>query len=272
MKSGSFTVNDASYYVEARGDSEPLALLHGFTGSSANWANLIPPLTESYRILAIDILGHGRSDAPADPARYRMENVAGDIAAVLAKARAEAVHLLGYSMGGRLALYLALAYPTLVKSLILESASPGLESSEEREQRRRQDEQLAAWIEREGVEAFVQRWEQLPLFASQQNLPPSSRDNLRQQRRQNRVKGLANSLRGMGTGAQPSLWPRLAELAIPVLLLAGELDHKFVAIGQRMAKLIPSAQLIVVPKAGHTIHLERPELFGELVLGWLGGQ
>ncbi|HEX6386915.1 MAG TPA: 2-succinyl-6-hydroxy-2,4-cyclohexadiene-1-carboxylate synthase [Anaerolineae bacterium] len=272
MKSRSFTVSDASYYVEAGGSGEPLVLLHGFSGSASNWAIHIPAFTQRYRVIAIDILGHGRSDAPADPARYRMENVAGDIAAVLAEVQAEPVHLLGYSIGGRLALYLAVTYPDLIQSLILESASPGLESSEEREQRRRQDEQLAAWIEQEGVEAFVQRWERLPLFASQQRLPPSIRDNLRRQRLQNSAKGLANSLRGMGTGAQPSLWPRLGELKIPVLLLAGEVDPKFVAIGERMAATIPFVDLMIVPEAGHTIHLERPELFDGMVLGWMGGQ
>jgi 2-succinyl-6-hydroxy-2,4-cyclohexadiene-1-carboxylate synthase len=269
---GSFTTNDASYYVEAEGSGESLLLLHGFTGSSVNWAGHISALAQRYRVFAIDILGHGRSDAPADPARYRMENVAGDIAAVLAELKAAPVHLLGYSMGGRLALYLAITYPTLVKSLILESASPGVETAEERRQRRRQDEQLAKWIEREGIEAFVRRWEQLPLFASQQNLPPSVRDNLRRQRRQNTTQGLANSLRGMGTGAQPSLWSRLPELAMPVLLLAGELDSKFVAIAQQMAARLPAAWLTVVPGAGHTIHLERPALFDEVVLGWLDGQ
>ena len=269
---GSFTANDASYYVQAEGSGKSLVLLHGFTGSSANWAGHLSPFAERYRGFAVDILGHGRSDAPADPARYHMENVADDIAAILIELKAAPVHLLGYSMGGRLALFLAVTYPTLVQSLILESASPGLETAEERRQRRRQDEQLADWIEQEGIDAFVQRWQQLPLFASQQNLPPSIRANLYRQRRQNTTQGLANSLRGMGTGAQPSLWSHLPELEMPVLLLAGELDPKFVAIAQQMAAQIPSARLMVVAEAGHTVHLERPELFDDVVLSWLDEQ
>ena len=269
---GSFTANDASYYVQAEGSGKSLVLLHGFTGSSANWAGHLSPFAERYRVFAVDILGHGRSDAPADPARYHMENVADDIAAILIELKAAPFHLLGYSMGGRLALFLAVTYPTLVQSLILESASPGLETAEERRQRHRQDEQLADWIEQEGIDAFVQRWQQLPLFASQQNLPPSVRANLYRQRRQNTTQGLANSLRGMGTGAQPSLWSNLPELEMPVLLLAGELDPKFVAIAQQMAAQIPSARLMVVAEAGHTVHLERPELFDDVVLSWLDEQ
>lgn len=269
------TINGVTYhYLMRAGDEDgraPLVLLHGFTGSATNWRPLLPAFAH-YRTIAVDLLGHGRSAVPPDPERYRMDRVAADLVALLRALDALPCHLLGYSMGGRLALYTAVHHKTAVRSLLLESASPGLEHAAERQQRRGSDEQLAAFIEREGIAAFVQRWEALPLWASQAQLPEATRAQLRQQRLRNRPQGLANSLRGMGAGQQPPLWAQLPGLAMPVLLLAGVLDEKFVAIGRRMAAQLPAATLHVVPGAGHTIHLERPHTFTTAVLDFLAGQ
>lgn len=275
------------YFVSTQGNGRPLILLHGFTGSSAGWGGLTAVLAPHYRLITIDLPGHGRTDSPPDPARYRMENVAADLTAVLQKIltaedaestkkintqrslRPLRFNLLGYSMGGRLALYIALHYPHLVQSLILESASPGLETPGERAERRWRDEALAEKIEREGIRPFVNFWERLPLWDSQKQMPDETRQALRQQRLQNNPAGLVNSLRGMGTGVQPSLWPRLGQLEIPVLLLAGEFDAKFVDINRKMAAQIPGARLEIVPEAGHTIHLERPSDFTSRLLHFL---
>ena len=140
-----------------------------------------------------------------------------------------------------------------------------MEDPAEREQRRISDEALAASIERDGVQAFIERWEMLPLFTSQRSLPFECREALRRQRLQNRAAGLAHSLRGVGTGVQPSLYPRLPTLHLPVLLIAGELDTKFTAIARWMAQVLPQAQLHIITGAGHTVHLERPEEFVSLV-------
>jgi len=166
-------------------------------------------------------------------------------------------------MGGRIALYCA--FSGYFRALILESASPGLATFTERAQRRASDEALAERIEREGIKAFVNYWEQLPLFASQSNLSIECRNAQRAQRLTNRAHGLANSLRGVGTAVQPPLYQRLPELPLPVLLITGELDSKFCHIGQRMAQHLPQAQLQIVPSAGHAIHLEQPERFVTLV-------
>jgi 2-succinyl-6-hydroxy-2,4-cyclohexadiene-1-carboxylate synthase len=254
-------VHGIGYCVREQGYGFPLLLLHGFTGSSANWSSLIPAFPKRYRIIAVDLLGHGCTDAPADESRYRIEQAAADLEALMIRLNATPAHVLGYSMGGRLALYLALTRPYLARSLILESASPGMESEEQRIQRRSSDEQLAGWIEANGIGAFVEYWEQLLLFASQGELPADVRLSLREQRLENRPCGLANSLRGMGTGAQPSLWPCLGKLLMPALLLAGALDGKFTAINERMASLIPRATLSVIDSAGHTTHLEQPAAF-----------
>jgi 2-succinyl-6-hydroxy-2,4-cyclohexadiene-1-carboxylate synthase len=243
-----------------------LVLLHGFTGSATSWGPLLNDLaTSGMHIIALDLLGHGQSDAPEDPQRYRIEHCQADIIGVLQKLgikQGEAI-LLGYSMGGRIALYCA--FSGYFRALILESGSPGLATFTERAQRHASDEALAERIEREGVEAFIDYWEQLPLFASQRNLPIERRNAQRAQRLTNRAHGLANSLRGVGTAVQPPLYQRLPELTLPVLLITGELDSKFCTIGQRMAQHLPQAQLQVVPGAGHAIHLEQPEHFVTLV-------
>jgi 2-succinyl-6-hydroxy-2,4-cyclohexadiene-1-carboxylate synthase len=251
---------------EMRDPRRTLILLHGFTGSVANWATLLPRLTvPGRRLIALDLLGHGQADAPTDPARYSLEHCQSDILAllrILGVQSREAV-LLGYSMGGRIALYAALS--GFFRGLILESASPGLTDTTEREQRRQSDHALAERIEYEGVEAFIDYWEKLPLFASQNSLPPEIRTALRVQRLNNRASGLANSLRGAGTGIQPALHARLPELNLPTLLLAGELDTKFRQIASQMARSLPQASLHIVPASGHTIHLEQPALFAGFV-------
>lgn len=270
MENLRIAVNGLHMGVTTWGDALPhqqtLVLLHGFTGSAASWSALLPDLqTAKHRVVALDLLGHGQSDAPADPTRYSIEHCRADLLAVLRSlgvASGEAI-LLGYSMGGRMALYAACS--GFFRALILESASPGLDQPAEREERRQSDNALAARIERAGIEAFVNEWEQLPLFASLHNLPPKVQTTLRSQRLHNSPTGLANSLRGAGTGTQPSLYARLPTLTLPVLLLAGELDKKFCTLAREMARQLPQAHLQLVPSAGHTIHLEQPEMFTRLV-------
>jgi 2-succinyl-6-hydroxy-2,4-cyclohexadiene-1-carboxylate synthase len=243
-----------------------LVLLHGFTGSAAGWGSHLDTFAAcGLRVIALDMLGHGESDAPEDPARYSMEHCQCDILAalkVLGVQQGEAI-LLGYSMGGRIALYIA--FSRFFRALILESASAGLADANEREQRRMRDEALADSIEREGIAAFVEYWERLPVFASQTRLSQEVRDRLRTQRLHNHARGLAQSLRGVGTGVQPALHAQLPELHIPVLLIAGELDTKFCAIAREMAQALPQAQIRIVPNAGHTVHLEQPEVFDTIV-------
>jgi 2-succinyl-6-hydroxy-2,4-cyclohexadiene-1-carboxylate synthase len=263
-------VNGVKLHATIDGPVQPtgtLVLLHGFTGSAASWRKHSMELaSHGLRVIAFDMLGHGRSDAPADAGRYTMEHCRADIIDALRAlgVRENEAILLGYSMGGRIALYSA--FSGFFRALILESASPGLATDAERVQRRQQDEALAERIEREGVEPFVAYWEQLPLFASQQALPAATRASLHSQRLHNQTVGLANSLRGVGTGMQPALDTRLPELDLPALLIAGDMDAKFCAIARRMAWLLPRAQVEIVAGAGHAIHLEQPGAFDRLVL------
>src|SRR6266702_1387438 len=258
----------ARFIAPQNGQEAPqtLILLHGFTGSAAGWSHQLDILADyGLRIIAIDLLGHGQSDAPDDAKRYSIEYCQKDILAALQTLgvhKGQAI-ILGYSLGGRIALYTA--FSGYFRALILESASPGLQDPAEREQRRLSDEALAASIERNGIPTFIERWENLPLFASQKSLPLERRKELHKQRLQNSATGLAQSLRGVGTGAQPSLHTRLPTLHIPVLLIAGELDTKFTTIARHMAQSLPQAQLYIIPAAGHTVHLERPQAFTSLV-------
>lgn len=259
-------INGIHYHVDVVGAGEPLVLLHGFSGSGANWQPHVEALAPKFRVVTVDLIGHGQTDSPDDPERYVMERAAADLIAILDGLDMPSAHLLGYSMGGRLALYIALAYPARFKRLILESASPGLKTAAEREARIVSDEVLARRIEGQGIPAFADYWTSLPLFATQS---PEVRARLHEQRLRNNPVGLANSLRGMGTGAQPSLWARLPELTMPTLLLCGALDAKFRAINEEMHALIPDSTLVNVPEAGHTTHAEQPQRFRAEVLHFL---
>ena len=168
-------------------------------------------------------------------------------------------------MGGRVALHFAAAHPTKVHRLILESASPGLATEAERLERKANDEALACEIELHGVKDFVRRWERLPLFESQLQLPSPVRAKRHAQRLRNTEAGLASALRGLGTGVLPSLWDVLPSIQTRTLIITGELDTKFVEIGEQMTAVLPQAQLLIVPGAGHTVHLERPRRWVEAV-------
>ncbi|HEU6452333.1 MAG TPA: 2-succinyl-6-hydroxy-2,4-cyclohexadiene-1-carboxylate synthase [Gemmatimonadaceae bacterium] len=250
--------------VESAGDGLPILFLHGFTGAASTWCGLLPSFGARRRAIAISLPGHGGSDAPEDPSRYAASRVTEDVLEVLDELGIPKVALLGYSMGARVALHTALAAPDRVGALIIESGSPGIADDAERAERRAADEALAADIERDGVEAFVDRWERLPLWESQSALPAARREALRAQRLAGSARGLANSLRGLGAGVSAPLHERLRELAgVPVLLVCGALDAKYVRIASEMKELLPHAALRVVEGAGHAVHLERPrELLG----------
>jgi len=261
-------VNGVDLNVETAGDGFPLLLLHGFTGSAATWRPLAPEWA-AFRTIAVDLIGHGASDAPADEARYTMEPCAIDLTALLDALGVGRAAVLGYSLGGRVALHLALAAPARVAALVLESASPGIEDAAERDARVAADRALADDIERDGIEAFVDRWERLPLWSTQAALPADVRASLRAQRLANDARGLANSLRGMGAGAQASLWDRLGELRMPVLLIAGGLDAKYRDIARAMQQRIDGARVEIMEGAGHAVHLERPAAFASPVKEFL---
>jgi 2-succinyl-6-hydroxy-2,4-cyclohexadiene-1-carboxylate synthase len=181
---------------------------------------------------------------------------------VAALGEEDKLELAGYSMGGRLALHAAVALPGRVRRLVLIGASPGLADPGERAERRAADEALAAEVEAMTIDEFAERWARTPVLAGQ---PPAVLAAVTAQRLENTPAGLAAALRGLGTGALPSLWDRLGELAIPVELVVGERDAKFRATAERMAAALPDARVHVVAGAGHAVHLEDPVAVAEII-------
>jgi 2-succinyl-6-hydroxy-2,4-cyclohexadiene-1-carboxylate synthase len=230
--------------------------LHGFTHTGSSWDPVVAALGESYRSLTPDLRGHGTASGALP---VNLDAVLEDLEVF---GRPDDVILVGYSMGGRIGLHCALSWPERVRRLVLIGASPGLADPAERDQRRLADERLADEIEVSTIEAFARRWAETPVLAG---LPDGARERVHADRLRNTPAGLARALRGLGTGALPSLWERLGELRMVVSLVVGERDEKFRAVAERMTPSIPAAQLFVVPGAGHAVHLEAPERVAEII-------
>jgi 2-succinyl-6-hydroxy-2,4-cyclohexadiene-1-carboxylate synthase len=241
--------------------------LHGFMGSKAEWTGVTNALDCEFRCVAVDLPGHGVSTGLPDE-RYTVEGAAEAVLRVLDRLEIPRAVLVGYSMGGRLALYLALRHPDRCAGLFLESASPGLEDAGERAARCRADEGKAALLEGGDLRGFLHYWYRQPLFA------PLARDEdlLRrtiEDKTRNDPAELAKSLQGMGTGRQPSLWGELPDLRVPALAVAGGLDEKFVGISRRMASINAGMRSAVVPDAGHNVHAEAPGAYLSLLGSFL---
>jgi 2-succinyl-6-hydroxy-2,4-cyclohexadiene-1-carboxylate synthase len=245
-----------SLHTEVEGTGLRIVLVHGFTQTSECWNGIADDLSGDHEVVRVDAPGHGRSEhADADLWQgAELLGVAGGVATYL-----------GYSMGGRLCLHLALARPDLVEGLVLVGATAGIRDADERAKRVESDDERAAHLEEIGVDAFLDEWLSQPLFVT---LPREAA--ALDARRANTVEGLAASLRAAGTGRQEPLWDRLHELAMPILVIAGELDLRFGDLGREMAAAIgPNAAFVEVPGAGHTAHLEQPGAFLEILRRWL---
>ena len=262
-------INGVRYNVEQCGDGFPLVLLHGFTGAASTWKPFCPIWGQHSTLLIVDLIGHGETESPGDMERYDIKKVADDLKLLLDELGIEKTDMLGYSMGGRTAITFASLYPERIRKLVLESTTPGLENSSDREARVQQDHKLAMKIESEGLGKFIDFWESIPLFQSQLNLPEEVREQIRSQRLENNPVGLANSLRGMGTGAQPSWWDKLTDFDFQTLLITGELDKKFCKIASDMASKLPNATHLSIIDCGHAIHVEEREKFGTIVSEFL---
>jgi 2-succinyl-6-hydroxy-2,4-cyclohexadiene-1-carboxylate synthase len=255
--------------VELVGQGPPVVLLHGFTGSARSWGPVVDALAPEFTTLAFDIVGHGQSDSPEALDHYRMPRVVEDLVRLLRVVGYQRATWLGYSMGARTALQVAVLHPEVVSALILEGGSPGLRTVDEREARIASDDLLAGRLEHDGVEPFIDYWQSIPLFASHASLPKAVWDAQRVGRLRNSPRGLANSLRGMGTGAQEPLHDRLHEVNVPALVMAGQHDIRYTDIAREMAHAMPDATMQVIEGGGHAAHLEQPDRFNALVLDFL---
>ncbi len=237
---------------------ENVVLLHGFGGTSHAWDGVVARLDrERYLPLALDLPGHGSAAAHARPLGF-----AACVEYVLARTP-ERFTLCGYSLGGRVALHVALAAPARVGRLVLVSSTAGIEDPAERARRRRSDEALARELLERPFEEFIERWRSQPLFAAD---PPHVGELARAEQRRNRPEALAAVLRGLGSGEMEPLWGRLAELTMPVTVLVGERDAKFRALGARLRAELPDGELVVVA-GGHGLPLENPEALARVLQG-----
>ena len=252
-----------------RGRGPAVVLLHGFTGSGQGMAEIAQLLQQDYETLALDLPGHGRSADLVRADTDGFDECVDDLVATLESAGHRQAHWLGYSMGARLALGCAVRHPGSVASLVLLGGRAGIADPTERAARCREDAALAARIESVGVEAFVDEWLAQPMFASLRKRGARFLAEQRRQRVSNSARGLADSLRRLGPGAQPPLFDALPSVAVPVLLVAGALDRKFVALAHDLAGWLPHAEICEIGDAGHAAHLEQPEAFVRAVRDFL---
>lgn len=243
-------------HAERTGTGPPLVLVHGFTQTSRCWGPEADDLAVDHEVIRVDAPGHGRSAGILAGLRTGGR--------LIADQGGEATYL-GYSMGARFCLHLALANPELVRGLVLLGGTAGIEDPTERAERRSQDLATAERIRTDGLPAFLDAWLQQPLFAG---LPPDRA--FREERLTNTIDGLRASLEQAGTGSQDPTWHKLHRLEMPVLVMAGSSDEKFTALGRRMAHEIgTNATFAAIDGAGHAAHLEQPERFLATVRPWL---
>lgn len=255
-------------FAPPRAPARRLVALHGFTGDGLDFTELAEALserTEALGVTALDLPGHGMSRA--EPGSCDFDHQVGEISDALATEAPRGTSLLlGYSMGARLALAAALA-PTRepLRGLVLVSGHPGLRTDDERRERRDSDEAWARLLETEGTEAFLTRWQKQPLLAPQLALPEAARRTAR--RAQALSAGLAASLRGAGTHAMEDLRPQLPGLTLPVLVVTGDDDAKFTALGDELMALLPNATRCRL-RCGHAPHLEAAEALADAIVAF----
>ena len=254
-----------SYFVE--GEGPPITLLHGFTQSGRSWREVISKMPAGWKWIVPDLRGHGETQT-RQGSQCSMDACMEDLLALWDDLGVERTHLAGYSMGGRLALHVTARRPDRVLSLLTIGAHAGLEE-DAREGRRRGDEGLAERMEKEGIEAFVDYWGALPLFAGLQRRGPPYVAQVRAERLQNHVAGLACSLRDMGAGAMEPVWNELGQVTFPCTFVAGQQDHGYVASARRLAATVRNGKFEIVPRAGHAVHQERPDAFARLLASHL---
>ena len=246
-----------------------IILLHGFTGSANDWKDIAKMLDKGFNKIAIDLIGHGNSSSPTDIKFYKIDSIIDQIEEIIQRTGLKEVILCGYSMGGRIALNFALFKSNLVKGLILESSSAGIKNKKERETRKNDDDELASYINNNPIEDFINKWLDQEIFGTIRRFSNEKIKLIKEEKMKNSRTGLANSLRGFGTGVMPYLGTELIKLKKPTLLISGGLDEKFTQINKSLRKLFPSAKHKIISTAGHNIHLEEPKKFAEAVNSFL---
>jgi len=255
-------INNIRYHIQMRGEGQPLLCLHGFSEDLSTWDRLDIP---GYRLILIDLIGHGRSDKPRRIKPYKMGNIVKHIHKIMDELGYPKHSILGYSMGGRIALKYLIQYEANIDRAILESVSYGIDGVIPRFKRRARDTALALDIKRAGIDWFVNYWTSLNIFDSQLKLTEEARLQIRLRRRNNMPYALSNTLLGCGQGTYFSLKEKLFMIKTPVLHIHGEYDLKYGVISREFSELNQNIESFTINKAGHNTHVEQPELFNNEV-------
>ncbi len=245
----------------------PVIFLHGFTGSANDWQFIFDKFPEEYAPIAIDLIGHGKTDSPEDSKYYTCSAIVHQIDSIVTQLNIKKFVIAGYSMGGRAALSYSVKHSDKIIAAIFESATAGIEEVSEKKDRVELDLLIADKIQNDGIESFINFWFDTPLFKSLKQLP--NFEQLKSQRVQNSVTGLSNTLLSFSTGLMPSYWNKLGILTFPVLLISGELDEKYTQLNKTMKNKFSNAQHEIITMCGHNVHLEKPELFTKFVVVFL---
>lgn len=246
-----------------------ILFIHGFANDSSDWNDSLTYFSTDFNLITIDLPGFGKSSVPIETKFYNESFLLKIIDTLINVLEINKLILIGYSMGGRLALSFTHKSQDKIEALILESTSPGIDSTEEREIRRNSDLELADFINKSSIEEFITYWKNQPLFHSQNQLPKMKKDELAERMKSLNKLGLINSLKAFGTGVMESKWNFICELTVPTLLITGSLDNKFTSINMEMNKLIKNSVHHTIAEVGHNVHIEKPKEFVNLVISFL---
>lgn len=258
-----------NYCIQGDLSKPTILFLHGFMGNCEEFEDVVSIISDlnDFSFLTVDLPGHGKSQLLESNDYYTMEFTAQSLINLLNELKISNCFLIGYSMGGRLALYLILNFSERFLKVILESASPGLSTETQRLERVKSDNQIARKLNRinttEDFTCFLSAWYTQSIFGNIKN--HSQYDKLITTRLKNTPAELAKSLCWMGTGTQPSLWDKIKTNTVPILLLVGEYDKKFIEINTKMVDACKYCNLNIISGAGHNIHFEKPKIFAEKV-------
>jgi 2-succinyl-6-hydroxy-2,4-cyclohexadiene-1-carboxylate synthase len=256
---------NVAYFPSAEKETVFVFLLHGFTGSSNDWSEIIPNLNKKFSYVAVDLIGHGLSDSPKGLEHYKTPSLITQLNDIFKHFTKERLILIGYSMGGRAALSYAVDFPEKLAGLSLESSSAGIADQKLRQERILHDEQVIEILENKSLEEFFKFWMSQDLFVTLNSISEEKLLKAKAEKLLNNKIGLINSLRGFGTGVIPALYDKLHLIDCKTLLITGEIDKKFTQINSELVNLFPSAKHVVLKNAGHNVHFEKSEEFGRVV-------
>lgn len=269
-----FDVNGVKLNVEHPREIDPakdfILFLHGFTGCAEDWYPVFEQLPDKYNLFALDLIGHGKSDAPADVSLYSTESIVTQIKFVKDHLTPNKIFVVGYSMGGRAALSFAIAHPEDIKGIILESSTAGIKNEDERKKRYEEDLKLAGFIETHSLDEFIEMWTDQELFNTLRRFSNDKLKKMKKKKAAGSKIGYANMLKGFSTGIMPPLHDKLKKFTTKSLLISGDLDTKFTGINARLSKRFFKAKHKIVRNSGHNTHLEEQKRFIEIVVNYLG--